>query len=504
MLTNLHGRFAAVLIVMAATALSCSESTAPEVGPGFQLLELPGTTHHDTVRTELPGMLVAALYDSAGRPRANTEVSIQAVRPPDVQPLFKLLLLRDAMDSSRTWSSQGIQLRTDAAGIVRARVKLGDLARDIAMLLVAQSPAGAVTDTVHFLVNPGAPVVFALEPRDTALYEGGSYPLRAVVLDAYGNARGDKATTHTDSTSITVTTDGSVRARHIGRGVVRGTLGGRVDSAWVSVVPHGVLVASRPARSGQPDQLLQFELDGSNLTVIDARTIEQPSISPSGTRIVFIDRSERAYLDGGRIFVREPDGVEHPLLPDYVAYQEKQMSPRFSADEKWVYYAGGIGSWSIWRVHLDGTGSEIVVGPPSDGGGAYIGTYDPTPSRDGRYLAYLPTGSSQLRIRDLSSGDSVVGPGAQHLRWIPGTDLLVASSPDGFAILQPDGTVAHSVAVPLEGESPFDISPDGRWIAVSTYHEESGGRYIDLVNLDNGMRLPLGFSDDMGSLAWHP
>jgi hypothetical protein len=459
-------------------------------------------------------MLVVALNDSVGRPRVDTEVLILAILPDGAPNLRERLLLRDAVDSSQAWSGYGVRLSTDAAGVVRARVKLGYVAGDIAMLVVAPSPGAPVADTVHFLVNPGAPDSIDLQPRDSALYEGRSYSLRPRVFDAYGNERNDKVTTATDSTAITVTADGLVEAKRIGRALVHATLADVVGSAWVSVVPHGVLVASRAGLVGQPDQLVQFELDGSHLSVLDARSVHEPSYSPSGRRMVLVDRSEGGYGNGGRIFVRESDGTEHPLTADYVDYQEAQQSPRFSADEEWIYYAGGMGHSSIIRVHPDGTGSEVLVGPIGDEYITYGGNYEPVPSPDGRHVAYLPmyyccrlTG---LRILDLSSGDTVVGPYANHLRWIPGTDSLVASTSDGFevsegfAVLRLDGTVARSVAARMYGESPFDISPDGRWIAVSTSDGNSRTRLIHLVNLDSGMRLPLGYSTYMGSLAWQP
>lgn len=519
MLTNLRVRLAVAFVVLAATTLSCSDSTAsdstvPEVHPGFQIIELPRTTQHDTVRTVIPGTLVVALEDSVGRPRVGTEVSILAIWPNGTPTFSDLLLLRDAVDSSHAWSKFGVQLLTDYQGIVRARVKLGDVAGELGLLIAAQSPSGLVTDTLHFLVNPGSPVSIDLQPNDSTLYTGGSYSLRARVFDALGNERYDEVTTSTDSTAITITTDGLVAAQHIGRALVRGTVADVVDSAWVSVVPHGILVASRSHTGSHPDQLLQFELDGSDLTVLDGRSIEQPSFSPSGTRMVFVDRSESAYFDKGRVFVRESDGGEHPLISDYVDYQEAQQSPRFSADEQWVYYSGGTGHWGIWRVHPDGTGSELVADPPNDGSIIYGYSSDPAPSPDGRYVAYVPwlpcCDLLGLRILDLDSRDTVVGPYAYHMRWIPGTDSLVVSTVDGynestgFAIVTLDGTVVRRIADPLRGESPFDISPDGHWIAVSSNDPSNGVRRIHLINLDTGTRLPLGFSNDMGSVAWHP
>jgi hypothetical protein len=461
-------------------------------------------------------MLVAALYDSTGKPRVNAGVSIRPVPPPGGSIFPALAFVRNAAAPYFGWSEIGAGLSTDSSGVVRAEVRLGYVAGEIALVLEADPPIGSVVDTVKFEARPGLPTRIDLQPMDSALYEGGSYSLRARVFDGYDNERDDEVTTATDSAAVTVSTHGVVEAKRIGRALVRGTVGEVVDSAWVSVVPHGVLLVAGSLPGSQSAQLLELETDGSHLTVLHTGRTEQANYSSSGARIAFVDRSENRYSNGGRIFIRERDGTEHPLLSDYVDYQEKQEAPRFTVDEQWVYYAGGISLPSIMRVHPDGTGLELVAGPPGDEWGTRGGNYEPEPSPDGRYVAYRPfmpcCNMPGLRILDLEKEDSVVGPRARHMRWIPGTDSLVISTFDGpdffsegFTILRPDGTVVRSIAAPMYGDSPpFDISPDGRWVAAITNDGGGLAGAVQLISLDTGIRLRLGFTTGMGSVAWHP
>lgn len=500
------GPLAMMLGAVAATVLlSCSDSTAPSALPGLHVIEFPRTSEHDTIGTELPGLLVVQLNDSVGRPRAGALVAFQPLRSPGVPFDERVLLFHDPADPSNWSSPFGAQLETDSSGRVRAMVMLGNVAGSVEAVLSAQSPGGSVVlDTVRFKVSPGAPASIDLQPVDSALYEGGSYALRTRVFDRMHNERDDRPTAATDSAAIVLGADMIVSARHVGRALLLATLGDLVDSAWVSVVPHGVLAATRPGFGDQPDQLLEFELDGSDFRVLDTRSIEQVSWAPSGARMTFVDRSAMGYFYGGRVFLRDAQGVERPLLADYTDY-ETQRSPRLSYDEEWVYFAGRTTWTSIVRAHPDGTGYEVVAVPPNDSYGSY---YDPAPSPDGRYVAYAAFSNCCLqngvRILELATGNTVVGPDVSQPRWMPSSDSIVTSNSAGFAIVRLDGTVARTVASPLYGGSPFDLSPDGRWVAVSTNHGEWGARTIDLVNLDDGMRLPLGFTTDMGSPAWRP
>ncbi len=503
-LTTHSKRAAIAAVVGAALLLSCSDPTSPIRLPGLHVVALPHTSAHDTIGSELPGLLEVQLNDSVGRPLANTPVSFKPLSPPGVSPFEEVILFHAPADSSNWWSVLGIQLDTDSSGTVQALVKLGNVAGRVEAVLRAQFPGGgSVVDTVRFLVAPGAPVSIDLQPGDSALYEGGSYALRMTVFDRAHNERDDRPTIGSDSTAISLG-GGAVSARHVGRALLLARLGDVVDSAWVSVVPHGVLAATRAGFGDQPDQLLQFELDGSDFQVLDARSIEQVSWAPSGKQLTFVDRSAMGYFYGGRVFLRDAQGAERPLLADYTDY-ETQISPRFSSDEKWVYFAGRTTWTSIVRAHTDGTGFETLASPPIDSYGSY---FDPAPSPDGRYLAYTAFSpcclQSGLRIVELATGNTVLGPAVSQPRWMVGSDSIVASTGAGFSIVRLDGTVARTVAAPLYGGAPFDLSPDGKWVAVSSNHGEWGPRTIDLVRLEDGMRLPLGYTIDMGSPAWRP
>jgi len=489
----------ALLAVAAGALASCSDSTAPAPLPGLHVVEMPRTSANDTIGAELQGVLIAQLNDSAGRPLPGVEVGMVPIRPPGTPPDDFVLFLHTAADASEWWADQ-LELLTDAAGAVRVRVKLGSVAGEIPLVLYAETPKGLLVDTTIFVVTPGAPASIDLQPADSALYEGGSYKLRPRVLDRGGNERGERPTLATDSSAISLSTDDAVKGRQLGRALVVATLDGIADSAWVSVVPHGVLAAVRTVGTDRAVQLVTFELDGSELAILATRTIEQVGWAASGAQLAFVDKSESGYYYGGRIFLRDDQGMERPLLADYTDY-ETQTSPRFSFDEECVYFAGRSSNAAILRVHPDGTGLETVVAAPTSPNSRY---YNPAPSPDGRYVAYSASFDPVTRILDLATGEVAEGPQGRQPRWIIATDSLVVSTDTGFVILRADGAAVRSVRTPLFNDSPFDRSPDGRWVAVSTDRSQWGPRTIDLVNLDSGMRLPLGFSEGMIWPAWKP
>jgi len=208
------------------------------------------------------------------------------------------------------------------------------------------------------------------------------------------------------------------------------------------------------------------------------------------------------YFYGGCVFLRDSLGNERPLLADYTDY-ETQASPRFSYDDSRVYFAGRTTYPDILRAHLDGTGIDTVAIPPAD---SYGGYWEPAPSPDGRYIAYTDCCSANpLRVLDVSTGQTVTGLPGRQPRWIARTDTIVTVTATGFVLLRPDGTVVRTIPCALSELTLFDLSPDGRWIAVSANVDaEASALHIDLISLDTGLRLPLGYTKDMGSPAWRP
>ncbi|HKG90949.1 MAG TPA: hypothetical protein VKA84_03585 [Gemmatimonadaceae bacterium] len=498
-----------VLLLAGAGALACRDAEAPAPRPGFRFLERPRATGGDTVGVELPGRLVVVLYDSAGKPRADAEVGVLAVTPPGGSSFDPALEFRPADRPDAPWSDVW-QTRTDSLGRASFAVKLGTVAGQMVAALYWNGRRLDQSDTVQFAVLPGAAARVEMLPKDTALYVGRSYQLRMRVLDAHGNVRGDPVAVRSDSSAVAVAAGGAVRGERIGRALVRATAGRAADSAWASVVPAGTLAATRIA-AGMSDHLAQLNLDGSELRVVVPRPVHTVAFASSGGWMAIVDGSEGRY-GNGRIFVRDAQGAERPLLPDYDDYNETQQGPRSSADDRWIYFAGRTTyHTSILRVHPDGSGLDTVAAPQAGTGSAFR---DPAPSPDGRMVAFLGgtscatacSAAGGIQVRDLGTGATIAAglPGEQP-RWIPGTDTLVVSTPAGFIVMRPNGAVVRRIAFPLSGFSPFDLSPDGRWIAVATDAvPPMGWRQVVLLSLDGKLRLPLAFTGGVVAPIWHP
>lgn len=496
-------------MALSALFVACDDSTGPKVRAGFAILERPRSTDGDTVDTRLTGELVLLLHDSTGHPRPNTNVLVQGAMPAGVPFTTPLARFRSPTAPSDDWSGWFASLTTDAEGIVRAEVALGQLAGEVLLELRASAPGFAAIDTIAFTVNPGAPARLAVLPRDSAIYVGRSYALRMRVLDRYGNLRaGDEPTASTGSAAISVTGAGVLTGVEFGRATVHARLGDVEDSALVSVVPRGVIVSTRSAYDGRPAQLLQFELDGSGFQVLADRQIERPTWSSTGTMLTFLDHGgvdDRFYA--GRPIVRLTTGEEWRLLPGQVE-TEIVEAPRFSHDDAWVYFAGGNSWGGIMRVRTEGGTPEMVVARDPDG---YGGLHDPAPSPDGRYLAYVAFANccdvNGVRILDLETGETAQGPYLFYPRWLPGGTILGHREygPAALVEVNPDGSLVRELALPfLHGASPFDISADGRWLLISTDIDDFGPRLLVLYELETGLTLPLGYSHDYGAPAWKP
>ena len=518
--TRRHRSCSTSLVSVLALAMflaGCGDSTGlrpPRAA--FRIIERPRSTDGDTVDTRLEGELVLMLHDSTGRPRADTDVILRGIAPAGVEFHTPVLRFRNSNDPQGGWSDSfgGIGLRTDAQGTARAEVALGEVAGTIQLEIIGTSPAYGTTpgffavDTTSFMVHPGAPAALELLPRDSAVYAGRSYQLRMSVFDRYRNLRhGEKPATSTATDAITVTPAGLLTGVNIGRGVVRATLGNVVDSALVSVAPRGLVAATRPSFMGRGPQLLQFELDGSGFQVLADRRIESPSWSPTGSLLTFVDfggPGESFY--GGRLITRDAAGIERRIFHGQVE-TDYVYAPRFTPDESSVYFAGMTFWGSIMRVRREGGTPETVVARKPD---SYTGLHSPSPSPDGRYLAYVAYANccdvNGLRILDFSTGTTVQGPYLWNPRWLPGGSILGYRDIGVKALVEvnPDGTIVRETPFMLNGASPFDLSPDGQWVLMSTDVKAFGPRMLLLHELATGLTLPLAFSIDFGMPAWKP
>lgn len=508
-------RLAPVLAALLA-AIGCHDSTAPENSGPLWVLQRPGVTDHDTVDTELPGALLVAVYDSAGKPMRRAMVSIHAALPDTTTVPALAFYFAYPGSVPAQWQALfttsnpfAYRLTADSLGQLRIPLKLGSIAGRVGVTLAVVGQEATSTYTVWLTVHPGAPARLQLLPRDTVVYVDRTYQLRPQVVDRYGNARTEVPDVAGDSAAAALTSTGLVTGRAFGRARLRATWKGFADTAWASVIPHGTLAAM----TSYPIRVIRFDLDGSDSRIIGAQPVNFISWSPSGARLAVQDQggaTPYCYYEGFAA-VLDLSGNEQQLVNvgGCANFMEAQRTPRFSHDEAWVYlerarYASGAGSFgsTVYRVHPDGTGLEPVVAP---GDTSALAGMHPAPSPSGRYLVYsvytsYPT--LDFRVLDTSTGQTASIAGIDAALWMKESDTLVALRSAGsqaIVLLRPDGSEIRSLPYSYgwSGPLPYDVSPDGHWLVVQRHG-------FELVNLENGMVLPLTFTIGLGAPAWRP
>jgi Tol biopolymer transport system component len=155
-------------------------------------------------------------------------------------------------------------------------------------------------------------------------------------------------------------------------------------------------------------------------------------------------------------------------------------------------------SWSVFRMHPDGTGNERVSGHDQNYGAA-----GPSLSPDGTRMALGNGFGTGVWIRDLATGATVrvLDPAGHSPRWSPTGEWIAYVAREGVTLAHPDGTGARVVSVPgrqyIEG---LEWSPDGRFLLARDHDR----KLLDLIEISTATTLPLPFSKGMSARAWKP
>jgi imidazolonepropionase-like amidohydrolase/Tol biopolymer transport system component len=182
--------------------------------------------------------------------------------------------------------------------------------------------------------------------------------------------------------------------------------------------PDGTRIAFVTDRGGG-DNIWIMNADGSGkiaLTKEDFRLLNQPSWSPDGRFIV----AKKHFTTGrslgtGEVWlyhVSGGGGVKLVARPDDV-YQKELGEPIFAPDGKAIYFTKNVTPGKIFEYAQDSNGEvfdieryEIATGETTTAVSGLGGSVRPTPSPDGRKIAFVrrDTGQTSLWVKDIASG----------------------------------------------------------------------------------------------------
>lgn len=241
--------------------------------------------------------------------------------------------------------------------------------------------------------------------------------------------------------------------------------------------PDGRWLAFTSDRGGG-DNIWVMPVDGSEparpVTNEDFRLLSAPAWSPDGEYIVARKHfTSRRSIGAGEMWLYHRSGGKGVQLTEKRTEQKDSGEPVFSPDGRYLYYSedltpGGVFDYNkdpngqiyaIQRLDLDKGELETHIGGPG-------GAVRPTPSPDGRRMAYVRRVrlKSVLFVRDLASGEEWpvydgLDRDMQETWAIHGVYPQMAWTPDGQSIVFWAGGKLHRVDA--EGgavrEIPFHV-----------------------------------------------
>jgi Tol biopolymer transport system component/imidazolonepropionase-like amidohydrolase len=184
--------------------------------------------------------------------------------------------------------------------------------------------------------------------------------------------------------------------------------------------PDGKRIAFISDRGGA-DNVWVVDAGGSNpraVTEEKEHLVHNPSWSPDGDYIVAKkDFTSTRSIAAGEIWLFSVGGGEGLALverPDGARAQKNIAEPSFSPDGRYVYFSQDTTPGRIWEYNKNPTGEIFTIRRLDRRTGevdAFVagagGAIRPTPSRDGRFLAFVrrtPAMTSALYVKDLATG----------------------------------------------------------------------------------------------------
>ena len=340
-----------------------------------------------------------------------------------------------------------------------------------------------------------------ISPSDTLVYVAASYQAHGAMRSGNGDLYSSSHLRFAGpDSSASVTSDGVVTGRLLGRARVVLMREHLADTGWVSVVPSGQFAVSTISSQAK---IYLVNADGSGLRVL------APTLASRGGASAWLPGPGGLIYEsvvpgggtGGRIdlFINDLDGGVRQLVP-------LGQAPRVSRDG-WVYFNRVVAGGEIWRIRVEGIRLEQVTTSPSN----FEGAGDPDPSPDATQLVYWSSSplrdSVLLTVRTLAGGaERTLGIQGRYPRWAPNGTLIACWRTNQYGyfgtiyVVRADGTGAHQVSQAGRNYYPkgLDWSPDGQWLLARADSS------LDLIHVATGLTMPLPYSSDMFYASWRP
>lgn len=474
-----------VALSLAAMSLGCDSGdsgTAPEPGPALRVIARPQA--RDTVQATSAQALVVEFRTPAGRLEAGKVVRFEVGPPSDPLRKFErgvVVCRLDGPPCNADFFTDGpfASDTTDAQGRAKAIVRFGRVSGPA--WIVVQVPEYGVKDSVRFDVDPGSPARIRVTNRDSVVMFGRQLTLVATVVDRFGNARADPLAYRAADAIISVDAMGKVTPAASGRTHVLITSGSAQDTAFLSVVPTGRLMAV--VVQGNADNVVAMDFDGSNRRVI-ARNASLPRVAVDGRVIVHAGTDLSTY----RMHLVEADG-SLKRITSATTPLEGEAYGHLAADG-WVYFSGRFpsGNFAIWRVRPDGSGQERIT----NGYAEWISW----PSPDGRKIVYTSyTNRWEITIMDVATRQTTsLNAEGLFAAWSPNGQFIAFTPDNGSALWTARGDGTNVQKVP---NTEFIFGGTVDWTADNQYLIVRTVRAIELIRVADGERLPLSFSQGM-------
>jgi Tol biopolymer transport system component/serine/threonine protein kinase len=218
-------------------------------------------------------------------------------------------------------------------------------------------------------------------------------------------------------------------------------------------IVYGMEAITNPFTRFRVSALWVVDVESGRLRKIDDGDAVQPAWSPSGERIAFW-----AATNGQRdlFTIAAAGGARVPVLQDVAL----DWSPSWAADGRSLYFASDRGgATNVWRIAVDDSTGRARGVPEPVTGGVHAAADLPSLSKDGSKLVFR----SRL---------TVVNP------------MTVAFDPVAERLGAPTPLLARTGVL-----SPWAVSPDGEWLALTNLGEQREDLFISRTNGNDLRRL---------------